>query len=168
MNILHICPPRQSDIATLPWEIQNGHVFRSIIDTYFILFTLSQKKTNSPITMSGECYRRSGCMKYQSVIQTSCTYGWLRHWLNFSTVWHTMRLISGKKDWKHCVSIQNVATLNTCCDVAYLTFQLPHITTGSFQSHQCHATTGSSQPPTFEGFSQMKKFCILQLNVVTF
>jgi len=24
----------------------------------------------------------------------------------------------------------------TCCDVACLTFQLPHITTGSIQSHQ--------------------------------
>jgi len=40
-----------------------------------------------------------------------------------------------QKDWKH-VSMQKVVTLNTCCDVACLTFQLLHITTGSFQSHR--------------------------------
>ena len=58
------------------------------------------------------------------------------------------------KDWKH-VSMQKVVTLNTCCDVACLAFQLPLITTGCFQNHQrlweCNST-----------FSQMKKFSILQ------
>ena len=39
------------------------------------------------------------------------------------------------KDWKH-VSMQKVVTLNTCCDVACLTFKLLHNTTSSFQSHQ--------------------------------
>ena len=58
----------------------------------------------------------------------------LRHGLNFSTAWWTMQLISGEKDWKH-VSVQKLATLNICCNVvACLTFHLPHITTGSFQS----------------------------------
>jgi len=37
------------------------------------------------------------------------------------------------KDWKHAL-MQKVVTLNTCCDVACLTFQLPHTTTGSFQA----------------------------------
>jgi len=37
-----------------------------------------------------------------------------------------MRLISGEKYWKH-VSLQKVVTLNTCCDVACLTFKLLHI-----------------------------------------
>ena len=55
--------------------------------------------------------------------------------LNFSTAWWTMQLISGEKDWKH-VSVQKVVTLNICCNIAWLTFHLPHITTGSFQSHQ--------------------------------
>jgi len=41
--------------------------------------------------------------------------------------------------------MQKVASLNTCCDIACLTFQLPHITTGSFQSHRCQLTTGSLQ-----------------------
>ena len=64
--------------------------------------------------------------------------------LNFSRAWWTMWLISGEKDWKH-VSVQKVVTLNICCNVACLTFHLPHITTGSFQSHQCSHTTGSFQ-----------------------
>ena len=34
------------------------------------------------------------------------------------------------------LSMQKAVTLNTCCDVACLTFQLPHIATGSFQSHR--------------------------------
>jgi len=46
-------------------------------------------------------------------------------------------------DWKH-VLMQNTVTLNTCCDTAYLTCQLPHITTGSFQNHR-QPTTGSLQ-----------------------
>jgi len=54
-----------------------------------------------------------------------------------------MRLISVEKDWKHVT--QKVVTLNTRCDTACLTFQLPHITTGSFQSHQQQLKTGSSQ-----------------------
>jgi len=45
-----------------------------------------------------------------------------------------MRPISVKNDWKHVI-MQKVVTLNTCCDIACLTFQLPHITTSSFQSH---------------------------------
>jgi len=70
--------------------------------------------------------------------------------MNFITARRTMRLISGEKDWKH-VSMQKVVTLNTYCDIACLTFQLP---------------------PTFERtqqtFRQMKKFCISQVSVVTF
>ena len=83
-----------------------------------------------------------------------------------------MQLISGEKDWKH-VSVQKVVTLNICCNVACLTFHLPHITIGSSQSHQCQPTTGFfSETPTFGGmqhtFSHMKKLCILQGSVVTF
>jgi len=46
--------------------------------------------------------------------------------------------------WKHLLT-QKVVTLNTCCDVACLTFQLPHITTSSFQSHRRQPTTGCFQ-----------------------
>jgi len=38
-----------------------------------------------------------------------------------------MRLISVEKKWKHVLK-QKVVILNTCCDIACLTFQLPHIT----------------------------------------
>ena len=84
-------------------------------------------------------YRRSACIDMEYGHVEACGSGFLPHGLNFSTAWCTMRLISVEKDWKH-VSMQKVVTLNTCCDVACLTFQLPHITTGSFQSHQCQPT----------------------------
>jgi len=70
--------------------------------------------------------------------------------LNFSRAGWTVPLISGEKGWKH-VSVKNVVILNTCCDVACLTFQLPHITTISFQSHQCLEECNIT-------FSQMKNF----------
>jgi len=49
----------------------------------------------------------------------------LRHGLNFSTGWCTMRLISVEKDWKH-VLMQKVVTLNTRCDVAFITAMYVH------------------------------------------
>ena len=93
--------------------------------------------------------------------------------LNFSTGWCNMQLISVEKDWKHVLKIfispewiypvakqtennkllmQKVVTLNTCCDIACLTFQLPHITTESFQSHRRQPTTGS-----FRSFQRLKE-----------
>ena len=102
----------------------------------------------------------------------------LRHGPKFSRAWWTMQLINGEKDWNH-VSVQKLVTLNIYCNVACLTFHLPHIITGSFQSHIRQPTTGFfSEPPTFGGtsmfggmqytFSQMKKLCILQGSVVTY
>jgi len=75
----------------------------------------------------------------------------LRHGMNFSTDWCTMRLISVEKDWKHVLT-HKVVTLNTCCDIACLTFQSPHITTGYFQSHRRQPTTGS-----FWSFQRLKE-----------
>jgi len=46
MNTLQICPPRLSDVATLPWEIKKV-VFNHYYFIYFRLFTLPQKKINS-------------------------------------------------------------------------------------------------------------------------
>jgi len=81
-----------------------------------------------------------------------------------------MELISREKDWKY-VTVQKVVTLIIYCNVACLTFHLPHITTGSFR-----ATNANPQPllttPTFgrmqHTFSQMKELCILQDSVVTY
>jgi len=154
MNILQICPPHLSDVATLPWEIQKSH-FSTLLCIYFRLFTLAQMKTNSncrtaaiavyvmlfsafyylhsPSTASGVHYRKSACIDIYMFRLVAAAYCDIR--LNFSTAWCTMRVINVENDWKH-VSMQTVVTLNTCCDVACLTFQLPHITTSSFQSHQ--------------------------------
>jgi len=81
--------------------------------------------------------------RYGRVAEASCCD------MNFDRAWWTMQLISGEKDWKH-VSMQKVVNLNTCCDVACLTFQFSHFTTGSFQSHQ-YLEEGNIT------FSQMKK-----------
>jgi len=57
-------------------------------------------------------------------------------WTEFGKVWLTLKIINGKKDWKH-LAMQEVVTMNNCCDViACLTFNLPHSRTGSFHSHQ--------------------------------
>jgi len=72
----------------------------------------------------------------------ACGSGFLGHGLNFSTAWCIVRQISVKKDWKHVI-MQKVVTVNTCCDIACQTFQLLHITTGSFQSLWWQPTTGS-------------------------
>ena len=114
-------------------------------------------------------------IEYQSLRRTSCGSILLRHGLNFNTAWWTMQLISGEKDWKHA-SVQKVVTLNICCNVACLTFHLPHVTTASFQkiSEPPMPTHNRlfSEPPTFGGmqhtFSQMTKLCILQGSAVTF
>ena len=122
------------------------------------LFTLLQKKTNSncctadvylllfnasyylysPSTASGARYRKSACID-------TCwgLHQWLvATWAEPSTQSGvcTMWLISVEQDWKH-VLMQKVATLNTCLP----DIQLPHTTTGSFQSHWWQPTTGSLQ-----------------------
>jgi len=79
------------------------------------------------------------------VAAACCNTGWI------SAQCGVLRLISVEKDWKH-VLMQKVVTLNTYCDTVCLTFQLPHITTGSFQSHRWQPTTGS-----FENLQRLKE-----------
>ena len=115
---------------------------------------LRRKQTVTPLPTTPEYVIALPCKMHKFFIffislrisSTNLQYGrggsiLLRHWLNFSRAWWTIQLISGEKDWKH-VSVQKVVTLNICCNIACLTFYLPHITTGSFQSHQCQPTTG--------------------------
>ena len=83
MNILQICPPHLSAVATLTWDIQKSH-FSTLLIIYFRLCTLPQMKINSncctaalavylllfsasyylhsPSSASGARYRRSACM----------------------------------------------------------------------------------------------------------
>jgi len=161
MKMLHIWPPHLSDVATLPWEIQKSH-FSTLLFIYFRLFTLAQKKTSSsccstalavyillfsasyylhsPSTAYGAHYRRSACIDMDMLklaAAACCDLGWIsaqRGVLCNRTV--------SKKTGRHAL-MQNVVTLNTCCDTACLTFQLPHITAGSFHSHWRQPTTGS-------------------------
>jgi len=75
---------------------------------------------HSPSTESGARYRRITCIDMD--VLRGC--GLLRRGLNFSTAWCTTRQVSVEKDWKH-VLMQKMVTLNTCCNIACLTFQLP-------------------------------------------
>ena len=94
--------------------------------------------------------------QYRRVAEAHCWHmGWISPERGGLCSWS-----AGEKDWKH-VSVQKVVNLNTCCDVACLTFQFSHITTGSFQSHQCLEERNIT-------FSRVKKFRILQGSVVTF
>ena len=122
----------------LPQKKTNSNCCTAAIAVYWLLFSTSYY-LHSPITASWARYRRSAYGRVEA-----CGSGLLRHGLNISTVWCTMRPNSVEKDWKHVLT-QKVVTLNTCCDIACLTFQLPHITTGSFQSHRWQSTTGSFQ-----------------------
>jgi len=82
------------------------------------------------------------CMEYQFAIRTSC--GTAASCSDMAEFQHSVvddAVDQWRKDWKH-VSVQKVVTLNICCDVACVTFHLPHITTVSFYSHQCQPTTG--------------------------
>ena len=146
MNTLHICPPHQTDVATLPWEIQKKVLFN-------ITIHILQRKTNSSCCTAAlavyllclmlpiiciALVLRLGHVTGEAHLLTRTCWGLRQRlvatWAEFfSTAWCIMQLISFEKDWKHVLT-QKVITLNTCCDVACLTFQLPNITAGSFQS----------------------------------
>jgi len=112
---------------------------RFLVHTYFRLFTLSQKKTNClPYRPHLKHVAALPCKMHNFFIffilsRVSSTNirdtdelpkRFVATWLNFNRAWWTMQLISGEKDWEH-VSVQKVATLNICCNVACLTFHLP-------------------------------------------
>jgi len=94
--------------------------------------------------------------RYGRVAEVSCcNMGWILVERGGRCSW------SVAKNTKY-VSVQKVVTLNTCCDVACLTFQLPHVKTVSFQIHQCQPTSGSFQR------HQRLEECKIQGSVVTF
>jgi len=109
-------------------------------DVYLLLFSASYC-LHSPISASGACYRRRG------VSSTSPRCGWVAAAACCDMGWISAQrgvLISAEKDRKH-VLMQKVVTLNSCSGSVCLTFQFPHITTGSFHSHRWQPTTGSLQ-----------------------
>jgi len=141
---------RQTDRQTyagdyiIPRESFRGDNYccTAALAVYLLLFSASYY-LHILSTTTGARYRRSVCIDNNGHVE-ACGSGLLQHGLNFSTAWCTMQVISDEKDWKHVLT-QKMITLNTCCDVACLTFQLPPITTGSFQSHRRQPTTGSLQ-----------------------
>jgi len=156
----HVClPARQCARTSCSWQSRASAPWDTPSSSVLTCGQPTVLTSTQSITASGACCK-SACIEYQSAIRTSCGSVLLWHGLNFSRAWWTMQLISGEKDWKH-VSVQKMVNLNTCCDVACLTFQFSHITTGSLQSHQCLEERNST-------CSQMKKFCILQVRAVTF
>jgi len=70
---------------------------------------------------------------------------WQRLVVTWAEFQHSMVYYATDQCRKKTGSIltQKVVTQNTRCDIACLTFQFPHITTGSFQSHQRQPTSGS-------------------------
>jgi len=106
-------------------EHWKSHAFKTIvpIPTKFC--------TAIKTTKYASWYPSTGACVYQIAIRKSCS-GLLRHGLNFSRAWWTMRL-------KACVYAEGghfKLSLNTCCDVDCLTFNLSCIATDCFQSHQ--------------------------------
>ena len=139
-KLVHL-PTSPYTVATLPWEIKKSF-FNSILHTYFRLFTLSQKKTNCysithppqkchRITLYNaqilnlfhffHAYRVPICENRRVAEASCCDMGRISAQRGKRCSWSV-----AKKDWKH-VSVQKVVTLNICCNVASLTFHLPHI-----------------------------------------
>ena len=75
------------------------------------------------------------------LIWTCCGIGWIsaQRCVYYATDQCRKRL-------EACINAEGGHSIQyTCCDIACLTFQLPHITTGSFQSHWWQSTTASFQ-----------------------
>ena len=183
MNILPICPPHLSDVATLPWEIQKSH-FSTLLFIHLRLFMLPQKKTNSnccntaiavyllfsvsyyldcPSTASGACYWY-GLLQLAAVSFVA--------WAEFqhSVVYHAIDQC--RKRLKACINAEGGHSEHLLWrwlpDIPVAThhnqfFSEPPMTTHNWLS---------SEPPTYERmqqtFSQTKKFCHSQVSVVTF
>ena len=122
-------------VATLPWKIQKSH-YSTVLFIHTSDYSRYLKRKQTPhINHFFHFFTR---LEYQSAIRTSCGRVLLRHGLNFSTAWWTMQHCwsVAKKTGSVYIAMQKVVTLNICCNVACLTFHLPHSTTDSFQSHQ--------------------------------
>jgi len=94
------------------------------------------------------------------VVAACCDMGWI------STERGVLCDRSVSKNTVSIILMHKVVTLNTCCDIACLTFQLPHNITGFFSEPPTttHNWLFSEPPsPTFERtqqtFSQIRKSC---------
>jgi len=115
MNILQICPPHQSDVATLPWEIQKSHFQHyysytsdyslaekktssnccsAAVAVYLLLFSVSYHLHN-PSTASGARYRRSMCIDRDVLRLAAACWAEFQH----SVVYYATERC--RKNWKH-------------------------------------------------------------------
>ena len=101
---------------------------------------------HSPSTASGASYKRSACID-MDVLRLAAAACCDMGWISAQMVYYATDQC--RKDRKHVLT-QKVVTLNNCCDIACLTFQMPHITTGTFQSHR-------RQPTTFKSLQLLKE-----------
>jgi len=133
---------------------------KQIESVYLLLFSASYY-LHSPSTASGAHYRRSACNDMDMLrlaVAACCDMGWI------STERGVLCDRSVSKNTVSIILMHKVVTLNTCCDIACLTFQLPHNITGFFSEPPTttHNWLFSEPPsPTFERtqqtFSQIKK-----------
>ena len=198
LNAKKICHERLTDLFTslvicshFTLEKSKKSHFSTLLFIYFTLFTLSQKKTNSncctaalavylllfnasyylhsPSTASGACYRRSTCID-MDILRLAravcCDVGWISAQRGVLCDWSVSKWLEACVNaegghfehlLRHCLPDIPVATHHNRL------FSEPPMTIHNWLF---------TEPPTFERTqrisSQMKKFCILQVSVVTF
>jgi len=169
MNILHICSPHLSDVASSHFNL--GNPKKSFFSTVSFVHTsdlpfLGRKQIATaalqlscllyclPIICISLLPRLGHATWGAHVSSISPRYGQattaaFATWADFSTAWCMMRLISGEQRLGH-VSMLKVATLNTCFDAVCLLPVATH-----------HNRLFSEPPTTFErtqqAFSHTKK-----------
>jgi len=103
-----------------------------------VLFCASYYYLHSPSTASGTRYRRSVCIDMDMLRLGQLLVATRTEFQHNAVYYATDRC---RKRLEACINAEG-GHLNTRCDTACLTFQLLHITTGSFQSHRWQPTTG--------------------------
>jgi len=109
MSTLRICSPHLSDAATLPWEMQKKSFFqhyysyasdylrllrRKRVATVFLQLLLF---TYCCLMLPIICIALVLCLGHATGARVeACGSGLLRHGLNFSTAWYTMRIGGGR------------------------------------------------------------------------
>ena len=173
---------RPYTVATVPWEIQKYHFSTVLfIRTSQYLRYLRRKRTVTPLPTTPKNVTALPCKmhkfssffiffhayRYQSMIRTSCRSVLLRHGAEFQQSLVDDAVDQWRKWLKECIRAEGIVTLNVCCDVACLTFHLPHITTGFFSEPLLPTHNRLfTEPPTLGGmqhtFNQMKKLSYLK------
>ena len=144
---MYICSPHLYTVATLPCEVQKSHYSTVLfIRTSDYLRYRRRKQTVIPSPITPENVTALTCKmhnyylfhfsrvsstinpRYGRVVKASCC--------DMAEFQQSVVDNAVAKKTGSIVSVQKMVTLNICCNIACLTYHLPHITTGRFQSHQ--------------------------------